>query len=201
MTLEARPTVRYFRPLKSSGPVDLLLEPAERLGRHGEREEADDVELEDVLGQLAIELVAAAVIEPAHVLVGVGAVDRAGAEQRGGAVLAVPVGRHAPVRIEHAVRRRVHHRERLHHGAGIEEVDLQPAAAHLVDLGDIVAAVVAEDVGRAEAALHLQGDGLRARNLRHGDGRHAGDSGAAEELAAGRSRSCFFLVISYPPLD
>ena len=115
-------------------------------------------------------------------------------------MLAVPVGRHTPVCIEHTVRRRVHHRERLHDGAGIKEVDLQPTAAHLVDLGDIVPAVIAEDVSRAEAALHLQGDGLRARNLRHGDSRHAGDSGSAEELAASRSVDCLFFVILLPSL-
>ena len=39
--------MRYFRPLKSSGAVDRLLEPAERLGRHRHGEEADDVELHD----------------------------------------------------------------------------------------------------------------------------------------------------------
>src|SRR5690606_30823129 len=94
----------------------------------------------------------------------------------------------APVRIEHARRGRVHHRERLYHRAGVQEVDLEAAAAHGVDLGHVITAVIAEDVRRAETALHLQGEGLRARNLRHRNRCNAGDRGAAEEPTTRRSR-------------
>ena len=94
----------------------------------------------------------------------------------------------------------VHHRERLHDCAGVEVVDLQAAAAHVVDLGDIVLRHVVEDVVSAPGALHLQRDGLCAGDLRHGDGRRAGDSRTFEEFAAAGSRSELVGHFSYPPL-
>ena len=84
-----------LQALERFRPGDLLLEPAERLGRHGEREEADHVEAEDLLVEFVVERLAAAVIDPAEALAAVEAIGRAGAEQRRGAMLAVPVGRNA----------------------------------------------------------------------------------------------------------
>ena len=137
----ARPTVRYFMPLMSFGAGDRLLEPAERLGRHRHGEEALDVELHDLDLELFEQLLAAAVVDPAEAFVGVEAEHRAGAEQRGGLVLAVPVHGHGMGGVDLAAVHAVEHLERMHHRAAVQHVDLEPAARHLVDARDVLLAI------------------------------------------------------------
>src|SRR5690606_22035529 len=84
------------------GALNLLLEPAERLGRHRAALEADDVELQHGLHQLVIERLAAAIVEPAEIVVGVPAEGGRGTEQREGLALAVPIGRHSVAPVENA---------------------------------------------------------------------------------------------------
>ena len=90
---------------------------------------------------------------------------------------------------------RVLHLERRHHGAGGEHVELQAAARHVVDLLGVVDGELVEDVLGRPGRLVFPGHGLCARDLRHGDGGRAGDSGTAEKLTAGRDVDCLFLVI------
>src|SRR5690606_27125022 len=117
--------------------LDRLLEPAERLGRHRHREEADDVELENVVQKLVIELHAAAVVNPAEALLRVEAEHRTAAEQRGRLVLAVPVDRDGMAAVELAAMRGVLHLEGMYDSAADEIIDLQPRSAHLVDALDV----------------------------------------------------------------
>ena len=130
----ARPTVRYFRPFMSSASGDRLLEPAERLGRHRHGEEALDVDLHDLGLELFEQLLAAAVVDPAETLVGVEAEHRAGAEQRGRLVLAVPVHRSrcGPRRSGRRARRRTPGTDARPRRRCSRSI-LQPAAGHLVD--------------------------------------------------------------------
>ena len=189
-----RPTVRYFMPLKSSPRLDLLLEPAERLGRHREIEEADEIELQDVVDELLVERLAAAVVEPAEQAVRVPAEGGRRAEQRIGLVLAVPVGADAVTAIENAGMHRVGHLEGRHDRAGRQHVELEAAARHVVDLLGVVDRELVEDVLGRPGRLILPGHRLRARDLRHGDragGRRAGGNSAGlQELAAG-NRTAF----------
>ena len=173
--------------LQIVGALDLLLEPAERLRRHRHAEEADQVPLEDILDKLPVELLAAALVDPGENFRGVGAEHRAGAEQRRRLVLAVPVGGDQMPGIEHALVDRVLDLERLHHRAGVQVLDLQTAAGHVVDPLHVFQRHFVEDVGRAPGALHLEGDGLRPRDIRkrHRRRRGAGrDAGAGQEFAA-----------------
>ena len=55
-----KPDGAVFHALEVVAGLDLLLEPAERLGRHREVEEADQVELQGVVDQLLVERLAAA---------------------------------------------------------------------------------------------------------------------------------------------
>ena len=199
MRSAARPTVRYFRPLQVGGAVDRLLEPAERLGRHRHREEALDVDLHDLGLELLEQLLAAAVVDPAEALVGVEAEHRAGAEQRGRLVLAVPVDGHGVGGVDLAAMHAVEDLERMHDRAADEVVDLEPPAGHVVDALDVVHRHLVEDVLGAPGALHLQGGGLRARHLRHGDGGGARDRRSGQELAAAGEWVCSLVIrISLP---
>ena len=149
-----RPTVRYFRPLQLCGIGDFLLEPAERLGWHRAGKEAHQVEAEDLLHQLVIEGLAAAVLHPAEHLIGAPAPGRRRSEQRIGLVLAVPVGAHAMAAIERAGNHRVLHFERLGDGACRQQVELEPPAGHIVDAGDEVARRIR---GRCPSAARCSG--------------------------------------------
>ena len=177
-----------FQALQLGSVGDLALEPAERLGRHAEGQEADDVEAEDVLRQLAVELLAAAVIEPGDHLVGVAAEHRAGAEQRGGLVLAVPVDRHGVGRVDGAVMAGVLHLEGADHGAGRQQVDLDAVVRHLLHALDILRGHLLEDVRGRPGRLHLQRDRRLGehggRGERRTGGRRAADGGGLEEFAA-----------------
>ena len=170
-----RPTVRYFRPLNAVALLDRLLEPAERLCRHRTGEEADEIEAEDLLYQFVVEFLAAAIFHPADHLVGAPSPGRRRSEQRIGLVLAVPIGTDAMTAVERSGDHRVLHFEGLGHRARRQKVELQPAAGHRVDAGDIVLREFVEDVLRRPGALELEDDRLlRLGDLRHGDRRRAG---------------------------
>jgi hypothetical protein len=126
----ARPTVRYLIRFRSSGSLDFLLEPAQRLARHRTRNEAHEIELQDPVHKLVIELVAAAIIHPGHEIIGVPAEGGNGAEQRERLVLAVPIGGHAVAAIENAGIHGVLHLEGRNHGAGGQHFELQASAGH-----------------------------------------------------------------------
>ncbi len=180
--------------------VHLVLEPAEGLGRHREADEAVDVEAQDVLGQLAVELLAAALVEPAEHRGGVAAEDRAGAEERGGLVLAVPVDRHRVRRVEHAVVHGVHHLEGADDRAGRQQVDVEAAARHLLDTRGVLAGEVHPDVGGRPRRLHLH-DERRLREHRR-CGKHASRSGATGERSLPKERAAIeigCLGHSFPP--
>ena len=99
-------------------------EPAERLGRHRHGEEALDIDLHDLRLELFEQLLAAAIIDPAKAFVGVEAEHRAGAEKRGGLVLAVPINRHGMRGIDLAAMHAIEHLERVNNGAAGEIIDL-----------------------------------------------------------------------------
>ena len=164
------------------------LEPAERLGRHRHREEALDVDLHDLGLELFEQLLAAAVVDPAEAFVGVEAEHRTGAEQRGGLVLAVPVHSHRVGHVDLAAVDAVEHLERMDDRAAMQQVDLEPAARHVVHAGDVLLAHLGEDVGGGPRRLQLQRRRLRARNLRHRDCGSAGCPGREQEFAT----RCFF---------
>ena len=170
--------------LQLGSVLDRLLEPAERLRRHRHGEKADDVEIE--LGQqLVIERETAAAVDPRQRLLRVGAVDRAGAEERRDLALPVPVHGHVVAGIEHALAHGVHDLERLHDRAGQQIVDAQPPAGHLVDALHVFLGHLVEDVLRAPHTLHLQHD----RRLRHGNHRETRDCGTGAG-GARRSGTC-----------
>ena len=119
-TSAVMPVSRHLRPLRSSQLVDRALEPAEHLvGDRGQRNR-NDIALELVLIELAVELEAAAVIDPAHVVDHVHAerAARRRAEQRRGALLADPVGRGGVAAVDHLLVDGVEHLEGRHDGAG-----------------------------------------------------------------------------------
>src|SRR5690606_27165357 len=91
---------------------DLVLEPPERLRRHRKGEHSIDVQAEDVLGKLAIKLVATALVEPGQHRVRVAAPDRSGAEEGSGLGLAVPVGRDAVGDVDDTIADGIHYLER-----------------------------------------------------------------------------------------
>ena len=156
-----RPTVRYFMPLKSSPALDLLLEPAERLGRHREVQEADDVELEDVVeSSCRAPRRRRSRTRPSSC--GRPSRTRAGCRTAKGLVLAVTID--AARRGRRRARRmhRIQQLEGRHHGAGGQHVDLEAAARHVVDLLGVVERVFVEDVLGRPGALASQGHGLRA---------------------------------------
>ena len=78
----------------------------------------------------------------------------------------------------------VEHLERMHDRAADQIVDLEAATGHRVDALDIVLRHFIEDVFRAPRTLHLQGHGLRARDLRHCNCGGAGGAGGQKEFAA-----------------
>ena len=100
-------------------------------------------------------------------------------------MLAVPVDGHRVGGVDLAAMDAVEHLERMHHGAADQVVDLQPPARHVVDALDVVLRHLVEDVLGAPRALHLQGGGLGARDLRHRDRGRAGYRSSEQELAAG----------------
>ncbi len=163
-----------FHAFEVFRPLELLLEPAQRLRRHGEGKESNDVEPEDLLHQLIVKCLTTAVVDPSEQLTAVEPVGRAGAEQRSRAMLAVPIGRDRMRAVEYAGMDAVLHRERLHHGAGVEVVDLQPGAGHVVDFGHVILGEIVENVLRTPGPLHLQYCGLSPRHLRHCDRGGAG---------------------------
>ncbi len=115
------------------GGLDLLLEPAERLGRHRKIEQADEIELEDVVDQLAVQRLAAARIKPRQHAVRVPAERRRAAEQRRGLVLAIPGVADAVAAIEDAGMHGILHLEGRNDRAGGEHIEFQPPAGHLFD--------------------------------------------------------------------
>ena len=166
-----------FEVLEVRRRFHLLLEPAERLGRHRSIEETDDVEFHDRVLQLVVQLLAAAVLDPGQQRVRVHAERRAGAEQRIRRVLAVPVGRHAVATVERAFVHRVDQVEGLDHRAGRQHVDLEPAARHFVHLLGEVEGVLVEDIlGRPGALEPHRGRGGTA-NHRKAERRGAGGRG------------------------
>lgn len=127
----------------------------EGLGRH---REAVDIQPEEVLRELAVELLAAALIEPRQHGIGVTAEDRAGTEQRGALMLAVPVDGHGVGSVEHAVVDPVKHLEGLDHGTGGQQIDLQPAARHALYAIDVLAGEAHPDVPGGPGGLHPDDD-------------------------------------------
>ena len=104
---------------------------------------------------------AAAVLVPGQQHVGVHAERRAGIPQRQRVLLAVVVAQHAVAAVQRALGHRVEQAEGRHHRAGGQDLDLQFAAGHVVDLLGEVERVLVEDVLRRPGALEAQaGDGL-----------------------------------------
>ena len=188
-----------LQPLHVRHALDRPLEPAERLGRHGHDEEALDVDLHDLGLELFEQLAAAAVVDPAEPLVGVEAEHRAGAEQRGGLVLAVPVHGHRVGAVELAPVHPVEHLERVDDGPADQVVDLEPGSGHLVDALDVVLGELVEHVLGAPRALHLQGRRLGPRDLWERERRRPGHGGPGEELAPSRGSSTFVSGHECPP--
>ncbi len=153
-----------FHALELVGVGDRRFEPAERLGRHGAVEERLDVELEDLLDQFVVELLAAAVVDPAEEHLRVEAERRAGAEEAGVDALAEPVGGDAVAAVERARMDGVHQAERGDDRAGGQDVDLQPPARHLLDLFAPGDEDIVENVLRRPGGLHLERDGLLRRS-------------------------------------
>ena len=123
--------MRYLKPWMSATPVIGFLNQPNGWAGIGKPKKPYDVEPEDVLGQLAVELLRR---RPGRTRRAswsrVAAEHRAGAEQRRGLVLAVPVDRHGVGGVDHAVVDAVQHLEGADHRAGRQQVDLQPAARH-----------------------------------------------------------------------
>ena len=153
---------------------DFALEPAEGLGEHRKAQQAHHVQAHFVLGQFAIKLAAAAGVEPGQHRRRAAAENRAGAEQRGGLVLAVPVDRYRVRGVEYAVADRVHDLECLDHRARRQQVDLQPPARHPLDAVGVFTREIHPDIGRRPRGLHFHDDRGRAGN----DGRRAQDGGS-----------------------
>jgi hypothetical protein len=110
--------------LKLSRLGNRILEPAERLRRHREAIEPDDVEPHNVLRQLTVEVLAAALVKPGEHRGGAAAKHRSGAEKRCSLVLAVPVDGHSMRRVDDAIIDAVQHLERADHGTGGEQLEL-----------------------------------------------------------------------------
>ena len=159
-----------FEALQLLRTGDLLLEPAERLGGHGAGEEADEVKAQNLLHELVIKRLAAAVFHPADHLVGAPAPGGRRAEQGEGLVLSVPIGRHAMAAVKRAGQHRVLHLKRLGDGTCGQQLDLQAAAAHIIDAIDEILRVFVEDVLRGPGALKLEDDRLLgAGDVWHGE--------------------------------
>ena len=190
-----------FEVLHVVGGLDLLLEPAERLGRHRSHQEADEVELEDVLDQFVVERLTAAVANPAQHLVGVPAERRRGGEQGEGLVLAVPVAGDFMAAVERSGDDRVLKLQRADDGAGGQQVQLQTAARKAIDDVDIVLGEFMEDVARRPRALKPHGDGLGAGDIGHrksgrrrtGRGRH----GACQKARGAKPKAIHVSVVDF----
>ena len=135
-----------FEALDVVGGFDFILEPSKRLGEHREAQEADHIQAQNVLGQFAVELGAAAGVEPGQHGGGRTAKNRTGTEQRRGLGFAVPVNRHRMGRIEYAVVTGIEDLKRADHRAGRKQVNFQPVARHLLDSVFVLACEVHPDV-------------------------------------------------------
>jgi hypothetical protein len=164
-----KPHGAVFEALEGIGRCYFALEPAERLGGHGPGQEADDVELQDLVLELVVEIVAAAIVHPTEEGIGVPTEGWARAEERESLVLTIPIGGDAVAAVEDAGMDGVLELEGRHDRAGGENVDLQTPSRHVVHaFGEIVAEFV-EDVpvrpGRLEFPCGRLGSGhLRSRN-------------------------------------
>src|SRR5690606_35253328 len=113
---------------------------------------------------------------------------RAGAPQRHGGVLAVPVRDHAVAAVQGPLADRIDQVESLDHRSGRQHFDLQIAAGHVVHLGGEVHGVFVEDVLRRPGALPAHGNGslrLHHRGESERRGTCTRRSGAGDELATG----------------
>ena len=147
----------HLQALEVVGGLDLLAEPAGGLGRDQAAGGGDDV----VLGvQLVIELAAAAVVHPAHVLARLRA-ERHGRVHGKGDVLAREEAAHRPGRVERAVGDRIEILARRHQCAGLEEAGVDRAAGNLVHRIDEVLLGGTQQAGRGwKGSCDLQTDFL-----------------------------------------
>jgi hypothetical protein len=151
-----------LQPAHLLGIRDRGLEPAERLGRHRPGLEADHVHPQHLADELVVQRLAAAVVEPREVGIGVVEPRRRRAEQAERLVLAEPIGRDAVPAIERAGGDRVDQLEGADHRAGGEQFHAHPPAGHGVHAADEVAGEFVEDVALRPGRLEPPGHGLRA---------------------------------------
>ena len=141
--------------------------------------------------ELVQQFLAAAVLVPGQQHVGVHAEHRAGIPQRQRVLLAVVVAQNPVSAVQRALGDRFEQTEGRHHRAGGQDLDLEFAAGHVVDLLGEVQRVLVEDVLRRPGALEAQaGDGRRLGKCRRGHGASAhrgGDGGLQEAAALGRA--------------
>ena len=142
--------------------LDRPLEPAEGLRPGRQDRQPVDVELELLLEELVAQVVAAAVVHPAHRVDHVhaeGPAGAAGAQDRR-LVLADPVARPGVRTVDHLLVRGVEHFERRHHLSGRHGVDLQRAIGELADTLDEIGEVLVEREASRPGGLHFQIDRL-----------------------------------------
>ena len=163
-----------------------LLKPAQGLRGHGEGEEAHNVEVH--LGrELVPELLATTGVNPGETNLRGGTAHRAGTEERGALVLAIPVARHMVAAIENALANGIDDLEGLDHSTCGQVLEFEAAAGHFVDAGDISLGHFGEDLVGTPGTLNFERYGGLC-NRDHGEagnGRCNGSSsGLAEELTA-----------------
>ena len=130
ITLAPRPKKRIFRPFSSSSDLISLAEPARGLGADAEAVEGD----ETVLGvDLVAQLVAAAEPLPGQELAEARAERHRGEEGERRILAGVVAGRR-PARLDRALGDRIEALERRDERARLEELDLELAAGHALDV-------------------------------------------------------------------
>mmetsp|Transcript_23824 Transcript_23824/g.43009 ORF Transcript_23824/g.43009 Transcript_23824/m.43009 type:complete len:494 (-) Transcript_23824:998-2479(-) len=164
------------------GICDLLLEPAQRLRRHGRVEEGHDVQAQ-VFHQLVKQFLTSTGVDPAQHFLARPAKAGAGAKQRRRFGFTVPVGRHIVRRVQNAAVDRVLHLAGFHNGVDRKHFDGQRPARHLVDAGCKGLRVFQKDTA-APGRLHLERRAMAVRNCGRGQCGGANNGGTAQKLSA-----------------
>jgi len=138
------------------GLTDPPLKPTERLGGHGTVEEGLDVKLHDVLDEVVVELLPAAVVDPAEQPFGVEPERRPGAEEAGSHIFAEPIGGDAMSPVQGSLVHRLEQLKRRDHCASGKNIDLEATTRHLLDLFPPIDKHLMKDILRGPGALHLQ---------------------------------------------
>ena len=175
--LGAEPEEAHLQALHLVDRLDLLAEPARRLGADAEAIDGDEI----VLGvDLLAQLVAAAEPFPGQELAEARPERHRGEEGERRILAGVIAGRR-PARLDRALGHRVEALERRDQRARLEELDLELAAGHALDvLGEAHAGRTKVRKRAAERALHLPAHPFlgirRGEHEREGQGGYAQDS-------------------------